>query len=377
MRRTVTEFGARSQATLRDRLARVRGTLPLALQTGCAAGLAWFVARHLVGHQSPFFAPIAAVIVLAVSQGHRLRRAIEMVFGVALGIAVGDGLILLVGTGPVQIAAVVALAILVVVFLRGGPTVLSQAASSAVLVATLAPPTTGIYYARLVDTLIGGLVSLLVMALLLPVNPLTVVQKAANTALNVIADGLGQTATAIRTNDRELAAATLTTLRGSDTQLTGFRDALAIGHETATLAPVRWRSRGALAQYVDAAEFLERALRNLRVLTRRAVALLAHDEPIPPELADALDAMAVAVSMLRDELAAAREPVTTRELLAQAVRTAGLAYRDGLGFSGDVVVAQVRSMAVDLLRGTGLAPEAADRLVRRAIGRPTGKPTVA
>jgi uncharacterized membrane protein YgaE (UPF0421/DUF939 family) len=345
--------------------------LPLALQAGAAAGISWFVAHDLVGHRSPFFAPIAAVTVLAVSLGHRLRRATEMVFGVALGIAVGDGLILLIGTGPVQIAAVVSLAILLVVFLRGGPTVVSQAASSAVLVATLAPPSGGIYYTRFFDSFIGGVVGLLVMALLLPMNPLTVVKRAANIALDIIADGLTATAAAIRDGDVGRAEQTLEHLRGTDPQLVGFREALAAGRETVTLAPVRWRSRGALAQYVDAAEHLERALRNLRVLTRRSVALLSYQEPAPPDLARGLDTLAKATITLRDELAAAREPVAARQLIVEAVREGVRAYHQGLGFSGDVVVAQIRSMGVDLLRGTGLPGEEADRVVRRAIGRPT------
>ncbi|HET6212813.1 MAG TPA: hypothetical protein VFE14_08080, partial [Micromonosporaceae bacterium] len=57
------------------------------------------------------------------------------------------------------------------------------------------------------------------------------------------------------------------------------------------------------------------------------------------------------------------------DLAVRAVREAGDAYRVGVGFSGSVVVAQVRSIASDLLRAAGLDHDEAARLVRRAGGR--------
>ena len=59
-----------------------------------AAGLAWFVAHDLIGRPTPFFAPIAAVITLASSVGQRVRRTAELVLGVAIGIGIGDAIIL-------------------------------------------------------------------------------------------------------------------------------------------------------------------------------------------------------------------------------------------------------------------------------------------
>ncbi len=66
----------------------------------------------MIGSANPFFAPIAAVITLAVSVGQRLRRTTELVLGVAIGIGVADGIILLIGSGPWQIGLIVFLAIL-------------------------------------------------------------------------------------------------------------------------------------------------------------------------------------------------------------------------------------------------------------------------
>ena len=115
-----------------------------------------------------------------------------------------------------------------------------------------------------------------------------------------------------------------------------------------------WRSRGPLTQYLDAAEHVDHALRNGRVLARRTVALLRDQEAVPDGLVEALRTLADAVTALRDELASGTEPERTRALTLQAVRTAADVYRAGIGFSGGVVVAQVRTMATDLLLASGL-----------------------
>jgi hypothetical protein len=115
---------------------------------------------------------------------------------------------------------------------------------------------------------------------------------------------------------------------------------------------------------------LERATRNVRVLARRGASVVADAESFPAELPAALDTFAGAVGTLREELAAGREPAAAREQAMAAVRIAGDAYATGLGFSGSVVVAQIRFAAVDLLRATGLTEDRADRLVAGAAASP-------
>jgi uncharacterized membrane protein YgaE (UPF0421/DUF939 family) len=366
---TLSEFGQRSRATLADRVRRVRGSLLFAVQAGLAAGLSWLVAFDVLHHVRPFFAPIAAVIALNVSIGQRLRRVIELVVGVALGILVGDALIYFIGTGAWQIGLGVGAAILAAVFLGGGAMVIGQAAASAVLVATLAPPSSGIYYTRFLDALIGGVVGILVMALLLPVNPLTVVRRAAGPALEAIATGLRDCADALADGSQEAAEEALTRLRASDERVSAFREALTGAREAATLAPVHWRRRAPLDQYLDSAVHVDHALRNGRVLARRTVTVLRDGEPVPPGLVAAMRTLADALISLRDDLAAGREPERCRELTIAAVRMAADVYRAGLAFSAGVVVAQVRTMGADVLLASGLPQSVVEKAIRRAVGR--------
>jgi uncharacterized membrane protein YgaE (UPF0421/DUF939 family) len=75
---------------LTRRLRRWRITAVPILQAAVAPGLSWLVAVQVVEHRVPFFAPVAAVVSLELTLGQRLRRAMELIVGVALSIVVGD-----------------------------------------------------------------------------------------------------------------------------------------------------------------------------------------------------------------------------------------------------------------------------------------------
>jgi len=360
-------LNARSRSRAAGALARVRGGLALAAQAGVAAALAWFIAHDVIGRPAPFFAPIAAVITLASSVGQRLKRTTELVIGVAIGIGIGDSLILLIGSGPWQIGLIVMLAILVATAIGGGTPLVVQSASSAVLVATLTS-TTGLPWTRFFDALVGGGVGLLVMTVLLPLNPLSVVRRAADPALSALADGLHEVADSLANGDPDALEAALRRLRDAETAFAAFSAAVAAARENVAFAPARWHTRGALGQYVDGATELVYALRNVRVLNRRLSTALADHETIPAVLAESIDLLGDAVDLLRHEWAKGVEPIATRERALRAVTKAWQAYDEGVGFSGGVVVAQMRTAVTDLLRATGVDHAEAPRLVRRALG---------
>ena len=95
----------------------LRGGWLQILQTAMAACAAWFLSVLLLDVDRPTFAPIAAVICLGLAVGERARRAIELTFGVAFGVAIADFLVSVVGVGALQAWLVVALAMAVAVFL--------------------------------------------------------------------------------------------------------------------------------------------------------------------------------------------------------------------------------------------------------------------
>ncbi|GAA2696782.1 FUSC family protein [Actinoplanes palleronii] len=362
----------------RDRIGaaatRARAGLMLAVQAGLAAGLAWYVAHDLIGRPVPFFAPVAAVITLGSSVGQRMRRTAELVLGVAVGIGLGDGLVILLGTGPWQIGVMVLFAVLVATTVGGGAPLIVQSASSAVLVATLTT-STGQPWTRFFDALVGGGIGLAVMTVLLPINPLSVVRRAADPALRAFTAGLHEAALGLSDGDPDVIQAALTRLRSAEGTFAAFRTAIDAARENVAFAPARWRARGALAQYVEGAPQLTYALRNVRVMIRRAQVALNDRERVPEMLPASVRHLGDAVELLRMEWSRGVEPVATRERALRAAAESGRAYGTGVGYSGGVVVAQIRTSVADLLRATGVEYAEATRQVRAAVGwqaRPLG-----
>jgi uncharacterized membrane protein YgaE (UPF0421/DUF939 family) len=367
---TVVRLRAVRQASLRERWRRSKASLLLAVQAALASGLSWYVANDLLHHQQPVFAPIAALIVLDISAGQRLRRAAELVFGVALGIAIGDALIYEIGTGAWQLALVVLLAIMLTIFLAGIPAVVAQAAGSAVLIATLSPPKSGIYYTRFLDALVGGVVALAVLALLLPANPIARVARKAGPPCAALGDALRQTAEALSNRDAQLAESALTRLREAERDLAAFREALPESRETALLSPLRWRVRGVLQRYAEGVEYLDRATSNVWVLVRRVVTMISDEEPVPEPLCRSLLTLAEAAEELQRSVRSASSPHRVAEAALRAVSESTEAYRAGLGFSGSAVVAQIRATATDLLGTADLPHAQANEMVRQSGGPP-------
>lgn len=375
--RLLDDVTARSKDTTKRRFLRLfRTSIPI-LQSAVAAAVAWVVATKVFGHEQPFFAPIAAVISLGVSLGQRLQRAIELVVGVAVGVLVADALVAIIGRGPWQLGLVVVLAMAVAVFLGGGPLVVNQGAASAILVVALVPVGTqgGMATSRFIDALIGGVIGLLVNAVLIPVNPVVVARRAANPMLDELAGTLEDIARALTAGDRDAAAAALSRAREIETKLTEFTDALGAGSEIARIAPVRWRMRGHLALYVDAVEHIDRAVRNVRVLARRAVVMLRVGETVPPSLPAAISRLSEGVRTFRNELARGFEPLAARRGLLDAATLATEALRTEPGFSAQVVVAQLRSAVHDLLLASGLSRADADEVLGEIQPRRPRKPS--
>jgi uncharacterized membrane protein YgaE (UPF0421/DUF939 family) len=323
------------------------------IQTAVAATGAYFLAIVLLGHESPFFAPIAAVISLSVTLGQRMRRAVELVFGVAVGLMVADLLVLLIGSGTVQIGIVVLLAMAAAVFIGGRPLVVNQAAVSALLVVVLQPPDAVFSPNRFLDALVGGGVAVAVNYLF-PINPERLVERAARPVFDELVAVLEDIAAALRSGDRELAERVLIRAREIDDQVTSFYEALAAGHETARLSPTRRRALEHLELYANAGTRIDLAVINTRVLARGAANLLRRGEPAPALLPDAVLDLSLAVKALATYLEQSREPEEARRCALEAARRATEILKERHDLATSVLVGQVRSAAVDVLRSTGM-----------------------
>lgn len=322
-------------------------------QKALAAGVAYWIASALLGHEQPAFASIAALISLAVANGREWRQAVELVFGVAIGLTVADLLVSFMGPGALQIALVVALATGIVTFFGGGALSITEAGVSALLMVILASPSSGASGDRFVEALVGAGIALGLRAII-PNNPGQTVQKAAHPIFAEFVGVLEDIYEALYTSDLEQAEDALGRARRMDSRVGGFREALDDGYGTVRLSPPRRRALGQLGFYSRAADQLDLAVRDSRGLARSAVAMIrvggANQEP----LAESVLKLAQAVEALGVYLHDPDHPLDTRGFALRAAGDATVVLHERNDLETNMLVGQIRSTTMDLLQASGM-----------------------
>jgi len=361
---------------LRDRSAdgtkRLRVSAWSVGQSALAACLAWEAAVHLLGHPSPFFAAVSAVICLGISPVHRIRRVLELAVGVAIGVALADLLVQALGRGGWQIGVVVLLGMVLALVVDGGNVIVNQAALQGVLVTVLPAPPGGVI-TRWQDALLGGGLALAVAALL-PADPRVAVRRGNRRLTAELVEALLLSARAARVADPQEAGRALDVARGTEPHLRDWQVAVDAGEEINRISPLRGRARAELQANRVALLPVDRAVRNLRVAVRRLLAAVedlccpgrwvppgpaARTEPpaVPEPVLQAVERLA---GVLTDLPEALRDPAGEGAArFEEGLR--GLAPEMSLGVTGPgtlsetVVVAQLRSAVIDLFEVVGLS----------------------
>ncbi|WP_307859468.1 MULTISPECIES: FUSC family protein [Cellulomonas] len=333
--------------------ARVRSSWGLVLQASAAAGLAYGIGLYVFGHEMPFFAPVAAWLALGFSRDRSVRRVVELAGGVAIGVAAGDLVVHVIGSGMWQMAVVLAASALVGRFLDRGALLTTQAGVQAIVIVGL-PQIGGGPFGRWVDAVVGGCVAL-AFALLTPTDPRRHPRTLAQAAVQELTTVLDVLARGLRAGDVEDVEAALLTGRASQPALDEWRDAARSAAELVRLAPAHRRHRAELEGLVGESVLLDRAMRSARVLARRSVAVV-QDGPVPPGLADVVADAARATDDLATAIGAGHDPRPARERLlavAAALDPYALAPDD---WTSQSLVLLLRSLVVDLLEASGATP---------------------
>lgn len=341
---------ARSRREARIRTDRLSGRLAFILQCGVGAALAWGIASA-VGHVQPFFAPVTAIITLGLSYGQRMRRAAEVMIGVAVGVLIGDLFVQVFGSGVLQLLAVVVIAMAVASLVGAGLLMTIQAGvQSAIIITLVAAPDQA--FTRWLDAVIGGSVAL-VISVLAPATGLHRPRQKAALVVQEIGALLTDTATALRTGDEELARRTLQRARASESMLDELRSLSAEGVAVVRFSPFRRRHLPGVQEVANLLEPLDRAIRNLRVLVRRGVNAVRRDEAVPPAYVDLIDDLARSCDDIARQLHERQQPLASRAGLERLGKRSTEPVPHA-SLSGEVIRGQVRSMVVDLLMLTGM-----------------------
>ena len=352
--------------SLQSRLKRVRKRLLPILQIGLAAGFAYFLARDVAGHPRPFFAPISVVIIIGMSGGDRVSKSVDMALGCVLGVLVGDLIFYRLGDGGWQIAVIVAGSLLIASFFSSSILVNNQAAIGAILIATIMPPgaeVTGID--RTVDAVIGCLVAMATIALI-PQAPMSSARAEVSKVMGIVSSVLDDVATGIQNKDPQVIHEALDMIRGTQTGIDDLAAAIKSGEEASRVSPFLWGTRRYINSLARVIPPVDNAVRTSRVLARRAQVLVEDDDEATQtqvEILDQLSHVCLELSEVYDvnsRVAQAKViPDCVNELRMAAQRAGMDIVPENAVLSAYAILAQTRSLIVDLLMVCGMSRESA------------------
>ncbi|GAB3706483.1 FUSC family protein [Corynebacterium nasicanis] len=354
------------EGSLESRALRVRKRLFAIVQVAIAAGLAFWVAREVIGHPVPFFAPITVVIILGLTGGERIRKALELSLGVIVGVGLGDLLVHYLPHGPWMIPLVVAISLLVASFLSKSPLVSNQVAIGSILIATILPPgTEGGGPARMIDAFVGAAIGLITIALL-PSSPLNSGRQEVSKLLGIVSSVLDDVALALDTRDADALNKAMDAVHNTQPDINNMLSAAAHGREMALLSPLLWGARRRVRSLERILPSVEYTMRNARVLARRALVLCQDGDAVSVRLINIVDELADIAAELSDVFDARTPsneaqdiPEIVRRLQVIGARSGMDAVSEQAVLSEYVILAQARSITADLLEVSGWSRESA------------------
>lgn len=341
----------RGRLSARARVARLSAKRWHIAQCAVAAGVAWLIARDLLDHDTPFFAPLAAVVCLGTSYGQRLPRVFEVTVGIALGVLLADLLVVQLGSGAWQMALIVALAMSAGFLLASRQMLVMQAAVQSIVITALLP-TPGQALVRWTDALIGGGVAL-VAATVVPSAPLRRPREQAALVVRKISALLRAAAQVMREGELDPALDLLADARATDGLIRELQDAADEGMAVISSSPFRVRHRGSVRQMAEMVDPLDRALRSTRVLVRQTAVAAYHRRPVPESYARLTEDLAGATDRIAEELQADRMATAARAALLEVGQGTGRVERTST-LATEGILGQLRSVVVDLLLLTGM-----------------------
>ncbi|NLS11116.1 FUSC family protein [Nesterenkonia sp. MY13] len=341
---------------------RARRSILPALQMTAAGILAYITSERLLGHETPLFAAVAALIAMGFTKEPQLRKVVEVAVGCTLGVLLADMLIHGLGQGVHTAVIAVFLAVMLARFLDPGPLLAMQMGLQALLVVMVPVPTEAALgpFTRSLDAVVGGGVALLI-TLITPKDPRGEPLRELRTVTEAITSSLRDIASALRSSDSRQAWHALIRARGLQTQIDESTKALTSAKELTFFSPAHRRHRHYVRRLDRVADKLDLAVRSLRVTARRTVSAIDHaslSDSGTQSLAGLMQDLADA-SVQLSRAVAESGPGFNRAMNAGREALGSVAtelHPDRLGIDdleGEALVLLIRTMVVDLLEATG------------------------
>nr|WP_277355483.1 aromatic acid exporter family protein [Curtobacterium pusillum] len=288
------------------------------VKTAVAVVAAVLLCRVLIDGPFPTFAAIAALLVVQPSINQSFVKGLERSAGVVLGVVLATGFHLLFGDSVWVVLLVIVLAILIAWALRLTPTSATQVGISGMLVLTAGVVTPNYSADRILETVLGAIVALIVNAVIVPpvlLGPahLAVARLARDTAaaFERVAIGLTEGWDHGRWHEALLQARALRQQHArAEASLTAARESLAMN-------PRGGRHRTILEEDIVVAEHLRVLVTRVTGMTRAIRDNTAPDlraDPVVGSIATEVARIGADVRALSARVAAADVPVSTAAL---------------------------------------------------------------
>lgn len=217
-------------------------------KSAVATVAAWLIAGALISGPPPVFAAIAALLVVQPSLNQSFTKAIERSVGVIAGVVIASILGIVLGSGTWVILLTTVVALLVAWALKMTAGTANQVAISALLVLALGTSTPSYALDRVLETLIGAVIGILINVALVPPVTVTPARDAVTRLGDELANSLERLAVALGTRQ---TAADLAGLLVEARLMKPMRDAadakIEVATESLSLNPRGRRHREELA----------------------------------------------------------------------------------------------------------------------------------
>ena len=341
----------------KDSLGRVVDSLAPAIQITIGALLAYSVAFYGLGHVTPLLAVTVCITSLGFSRDARPRRILQTAIGMVVGIAISEIALIYFGSGVLQIALVLLLVLISARFISASSAFAVTAAIQSMLVQILPAPAGGVFI-RTLDGLIGGVMALIVTALI-PRDPRGIARSDANKLFDFFVETLQSLRLALRDANKSLSNQALKNARASQPLIDNWRMSLDSAISISRISPFLMKHKSELRKQRGLMRAMDLATRNLRVIVRR-VNFLLKDDVARPYLADLCEQIAEAVTNIQEGLSEHEELELAREQLLEIIKQLDpkkFGIADQLREAS--VLLLLRPLLVDLLCAAGVTEDAA------------------
>lgn len=159
-----------------DTLARFGLSLQI-IKTALAASISWLVATAVLSSSFPYFAPLASILTVQVTVADSVEKATQRIIGIIGGVGVSLFIGHWLSISSFSIFLVIITGMGISRALRMNPQIVSQVAVSSFLVLAFGFQEEGYALERVLETLLGSVVAVLINALIVPQNAIPDVEK--------------------------------------------------------------------------------------------------------------------------------------------------------------------------------------------------------